>query len=1689
MALQPNQVVEQEDAANENNENSSPVLETIREGLMTAERGVASALSAPGEAIMGSGILDKSVEPLSGGQPGQMAGADEQVGLMDRRTMGESMEKSLEAQRQDLDMAAFQSAVINGQITGVAGTDAATIGNMIAKSQAEGIDESVKNMLNQQLQGILATYNSSRSGGAKTVYDSGFGEFAPTVTEEEDPAMFNRQKVMWDAKRKIFQAVSGRFDAISGIDQNDRDLIEETLTGMISTGSFLDEAQEAINENVIRGTLFFGGDIVLSYLPAATSAAAEYAFRTAAQVGAFFKDDGTPIGEIDYQSLSRIWREDAPKRKYIQDSWRAVLADNLGVRTLADTMDRALRRELEVKLKDDPERLDRILNPALLGRDGNPIVNPDGTTARGRRPLVNEEIASGVFNASLETITEFEQFGVALIDTALMMFGTTKVKLSRDIAEKARVQKRVNEIIKEDKSRGGALAAQLEGRSLGNQLLVLEQTGQSFKFNKTAVSNALEMEKSQAGFTRITNEISKINGDLSSRQKLDGTVLKRDVGGQKKGTKYSYAGDLEVKELETKRDSLLNQHFTARILQDGNPVIKTALTATLPMAAAQYFGGEYLTSLVGGDRLSGQGLAALGYMIAGPTSLRLLRGTATGANNYLGNPAGGVAMFLEDVANILPEKILGKSDIFTGIMTDRDMIRYIKLIEESRGGVKITNRERKALQYMKKLSAMLDDDGRAAVLDSMKTYSDLQIRIVNSFEEGPDRDAARKAFSESFATLSNMGWLRSAEILSRSKINSNGLFSKSGIQEAASLNATRSTTLKQAQLGIENLKRLAKQEGIDPDSAKAIEDYVQTVEETVRRAEADLNTDTESLSRNIEELIEVAGSDTFQKSDGFLDQLVEVGVSINSRLQGDIDELSHRNALRTKVNKALAIRAKRLKKFRIDPETTTQSGQLLETVIMNGLARFKGIARAGFSKLDGRARKGEIPTINISSMIQDLYALAKSDPDGPADLSTFFSAEGALFRGPMGKRVQAAFEGMAQRWAERLGEEAFDITMHNHSIKNLANGSPNPMYIENVTPLKALMYQIDNSGFEGLQALPGEVMDVYAAFRDYSIGIKSGKLSYEYRQYESKVADIVKEQAKDYYDEWQAAADQYKVQWFDRFQRMNGAGTKLIKSQKFGALGPKPVTSPDGTVSFVPQARGEIDEVDNDDFIRLFRYGYGTVDPETFLLPIVKKIKKGMQGDAAAQAEAKSELRKLVGEFADKDSQGRLYFDANDENSMAMFGALSGALREYVYDSWARDVVSGMDKILDRVERYGGNVETLVNPAAIQGMEEMQSIMNVRLINGETNSVALIDFEEMVSSARGFNIRLQQDKELLEEAKKASTRLTTELERQQKTINRNSAITSTADSLLKRAGVRDGATFIREFFEQGDPSLVTDFTADVGPDKISQLRSVIRAQATKAGQLNDKNMMTIKSPDGKTSYEVDVDEVIDEGIAKLLFEGLLEKGGYQALAGKTEDSGEKIIQAFTKPEELVAFIENPIVKMNLSKFLGDEHVQYISDIANYMRLKADSMNSTYDPRIDNIVNGFGTNQLISRAFNIRRGMVSPQYVAAELAVSIASQAGIDMIKMAASDKEGAKFMHRFMEFPEQMTKADLDTFSAKLTTFLVTEMGAMGLSIQDYMPEALQSVSDRTKEVTSSATEALLGAEADTQDESNLGEN
>ena len=1606
--------------------------------------------------IMKGGILDKSVKGFDTGDAAQIAGEDTPYGpaLAPTGTLGESMRESREAVQQPTDLAVFADMIKRGQITGLGNKTTEDLQRILAASQDPNLSQQTRDTYTEDLTNLAKFYDQTKPIEPARSFTTSEGLFRPTPEAYEDTDLMDAQAKKFQGESMIFGAITGQFDNL-GLSEEDTNLIEQTVLNRISTGSILDVIQQQFNTNILVDTPAFLGNAVFNWIPAALATGGEYGFRTIARAAGNVPVLGSLTGanKVRARSLSNIWAGTADYRKASRDSVEALLADTLGLRTFSKVFNDTIVSDLRETLKDEPERLDKILRVGLLNKAGDPIIRADGTQETGQRQLITEDIATRVMTGSIETLTEDEQFGVAAIDTLFIMAGASKAAKISDKKALEKAKEKLENYFKGNSDR----KVHFEGQTLGEQLLTLQTLDKKFKFNKAAVTRALDLEAAEAGSVRMADEIANVSQDLDLRRSLDGTKLKEDVGTYKKGDIYRFDGDLTVPEMIAKRDSLKTQAFRSKIRMNGMPILRTTLTAGLPMSAAQYYSGEYLTDVFGGDRLAAQGIGSIVYLFGGKELLFAAGYGASRLNYAVKDPVGLAAVGLENLANIFPKLLKGDPDFFTGTISDGNITSYIKMLnaDPARGGKKVSYNEMRSLKYLQKLSNSLDDESRGMVLDSIKEYVELQDRIVGFFPEEA-RAEAKRLFTETFATTSNLGWMRSASALATGTISASAVQSAQGMTDSMAAQNLQESSLDQGQRALNNFRALMKENVVDTEDASVIEDHITTLQAALNKGEYDLGLARENLDRDIEDTLDIALSDTTQEVDsGTINKFISLGFEVRKRIEPGLNEVAYRNKRRMAVDKALARRAQRIKGERFsDTGRLEKTARNLETTFLSFVDHAKNLARSPFTKLDERALE-DGKRINVGKMIQDLFDMTK-DPAtgkdiGPDNFRSFFSAESEFFNGPMGGRVRQVFTAMAERSFADMSEETYRGLVDFHNLEFLPDGTRNVDFIEGgADALSIAMLNASKGNFKNFQALPGEVMDVYAAFRDFGATTGDKKLGRLYTEYSSSVLELVKKADLPYFNEWRKAADTYKIQWFDRFQRMEGQGTRLKKTARFGQLG--------------PARTDDADKVDADEdvpmFLELFKYGYGSrVDPDTFFLPLVKKIKSAVKGGAEERAAAMSQIRRLAGEFADKDEQGNLFFDFADEASKARFDALQQGLQEFLYDAWARDVVKALDQTGKRSRRRAGEsikvAETggyNMTPFNLENMQEVTDMFRIKVINdpdGDT-SRSLVDLEAMISESRSIEKLIQDSEKYREEAISIIGQIQNEVKRQSKTIENAIVIEDAGTQALKEAAsIRSSTQFVQRFIKDGD----------------TRGLEVIKTQAKLRLTGGDLTKTKITIGTGDKAFEADVDEVIDKGIATLLTNGLLEEGGLDVIARTVSGADDKAASSafeatsqFTKPERLFKLLSNEKSFENISAIIGEDHAGHLRDLAQYFTMKKGSIVGTkYDQRIDKLVREFGVNNLISRAFNVRRGMVSPQYVAAEIAVILASRAGIDMMKLAATDKEASRLIHRFLEFPDDMDKQELDRTAMYLRTFVITEMGSLGLDVSDFMDDLLES--------------------------------
>lgn len=243
--------------------------------------------------------------------------------------------------------------------------------------------------------------------------------------------------------------------------------------------------------------------------------------------------------------------------------------------------------------------------------------------------------------------------------------------------------------------------------------------------------------------------------------------------------------------------------------------------------------------------------------------------------------------------------------------------------------------------------------------------------------------------------------------------------------------------------------------------------------------------------------------------------------------------------------------------------------------------------------------------------------------------------------------------------------------------------------------------------------------------------------------------------------------------------------------------------------------------------------------------------------------------------------------------------------------------------------------------------------------------------------------------------------------------------------LEKVANIRDSEQFYKMYIEQGSPSM------------IATLR---------------ENYVTSRTYDGKVTEEEALNE-FKQGIVYHVTEGLLKRAGKQRSENTLMGLDGKPFQltTLTQAGQLATDLTDPNTQKILSVIgFSDEHIQHLEDLGRFFEYAQGSSLARYD--IYGGVRSISPNELISRAFNLARGMVSPTYVAGEFSARILISKQQELIALAAQSKEAARILSDVLQNPKAVVANDINTLAVLLKEFAATKLLQLGAKAPSYLP-------------------------------------
>ena len=1015
------------------------------------------------------------------------------------------------------------------------------------------------------------------------------------------------------------------------------------------------------------------------------------------------------------------------------------------------------------------------------------------------------------------------------------------------------------------------------------------------------------------------------------------------------------------------------------------PLVAENIETSLVISAGQLGARELLPQYTGLDADTSEMIGALIMSLGG---YKPVRGTAYAA--------GRLAMKPFNLDSISVKEGLGRTMDFIGfvttggaskaLFTDDTIRRYAASIEGT-DGVKLTQSQLKGIRYATKLIQTLDEDQMQLVVKAADDYLDLQDRIVSSFPPSMKAEVT-EAFTLSFAEASSLGGLSGLTKLATGKLDARDLKS---LKESTEFQMAQEAQFTRAELALENLSNLSG--NIGNEAAKQdVLDFVGNAKQALRQNKALLNEEASENLQYLDELEKVMFDDlTVELPEGSFENLFLARKETMKRLGMAFDDKKEIMRLQQVFDEGIANRLEIIRDdFRGTPQHETFLRSETEAFINKHLGTFKSRGSAAYENVVAFS-EGRNP-IDISPLVRK--TLQNMDI---TDIQNFFSREGEFFNGKLGGQAYEVMENMATRIipSEQLAE-----------IRTLLKQSDEfkgaEYVVDNLSDLEIALRVDDSSDSFNIfaQANPYEIDVMRRSFRDYAAQLydRNPALAREYKKFASDLDNLIDTQDPEMFIELKKARDVYRSEVGDRL-RSGSTLNKLDRSRQQPELIVK-----EGGLS----------------------YRYSNVDPVSVFDPVTKNIGKAIAGGRTgenAKRQITGQIQNLMIDFAER-IDGTNRFDLTNPASKANFDALSKLLRERVYADWAEDVIKRSQRssvdITTRGLKEGlggynfkrsedwGDIENLltVNIIDESGKKTTRSLVNIDALVAnensiekliETNATAKAKFAEFEKDVKNINSQLRRD------------------------VSDAVSFEQTAFDELKEIVGTDPDSFYKNIVENG--------TAE----NIDSLRDLSVSALMRGGRNADEAM-----------------NMFDAAVKSLVSRALLNKGRVSPVQGSTlaaAKSDKKFAREVTDPNVMLESIDSNREVLNV--VLGDQHVSYLEDIAEFLNKAEPAQRYS----IDGIIRPYGMNEGLSRVYNMARGMVSPLYVTSEYAVRLASQANIEVLQLAGQNQEAARIITNMMRYPELVTRKDLGYLEDSLKEFVLTEITKTGADPAQFFPK------------------------------------
>lgn len=1124
--------------------------------------------------------------------------------------------------------------------------------------------------------------------------------------------------------------------------------------------------------------------------------------------------------------------------------------------------------------------------------------------------------------------------------------------------------------------------------------LILEtahRAGVAKKLQKKWLLMGLKEERLDNSINGMADRISELGIKLSTLTSQGASV---------KGS-VKYADYIATRnEYNLLQSTMVRATFTGKTI----PIVRENVENALVISAGQLGARELLPQMTGLDEETSEFFGALGMSLGGYKLVkgvvegggaRIVRMTDGMTNSRVTDGFGRAMDFFAwtfsggTVGRGLLEDVPIPLTPFRfpdqkgkGVFTDETISLYEKSI-----GRPLSADERRGLSYATRLVQNMNPEQRDLVLKATEDYLALKNRIVSKFP--PDlQKQADEMFTMSFAQSSALGPLHALNRLATRKIDVRNLKDFNADELATQMRMSQ-RQVEITERSLNNFQELL-DSTTDMQGKEFVQEFIDNAKDGLKKHSADLEQDDIELLSFFDEMETVIFNDhTIDLPTSLFGEMIEGRRAIFERMGRSFDEKAEIIRLQEAFEEGIYNRMMIVRDMRGTDAHRFGVASGAEDIIDAHMEAIFARGELAYRNVEKFAEGRQL--IDMAPLVENV--LQKMEM---TDIERFFSAGGDFFNGKLGKRALTVFERMVEREfpAEELAEMKALLGAEGEGLTNLEVALRMNKSSDTLNVFK--------------QATPYEVDVMRRAFRDVGYRLTGQPEGRIYTEFAADLDKLIQTQDPEMFVELQKARKLYRDEVGDRL-RPNQPLTKLEASRTGAEKVTRDVNDP-------------------------FKYTYKNVDPVSLFDPIttaINKLVKGGRGQYGQKGLLKNKLMPaLMRDFGERIDGGNV-FDLTTEAGASKFRAIQAVLEEKVYEAWALET---LESIKGRDIQAGTRITRRTLEQRTAGYDftrqtdwqEVQSGLQVRVRvkDPKTGQIKIVEqpivrMNNMISSENDI-VKLIQDSEVVRGKYNDFAR------------NMN-----TATSQLRKAAdneIKEAAQVFKELEpilgETNPKSFYEKFILNGSPATLESARSLSVDALMKAGRSRDE-----------------AEALFDKSAKSLISRAFLQRGGLQAVPGRfiTSIEGNKTVaRQFTTPEQLLMDVETN--RSLLVSVMGEDHVNYLTDIADFLNMSADNAISNSQV-FEGITRAMGTNEALSRVYNMARGMVSPLYVTSEFAVRLASQAGVEVLQLAGQDENAARIMLNMMRYPELVTKGDVEYMNEALLEFVATEFQRMGAQL------------------------------------------